>query len=102
MAGPPIHSLFGKVFTYQDLLKDRTFSDRDVARFLERGNELVPDDLLTVIYTSGTTGMPKGVMLSHQNVMHNVRCVPEIIRLSHEDRWLSILPTWHIFERTAE
>lgn len=102
MAGPPIHSLFGKVFTYQDLLKDRTFSDRDVARFLERGNELVPDDLLTVIYTSGTTGMPKGVMLSHHNVMHNVRCVPEIIRLSHEDRWLSILPTWHIFERTAE
>lgn len=102
MTGPEQHSLFGKVYSYQELLKDRTYSERDVERFVERGNEIKPDDLLTVIYTSGTTGMPKGVMLTHANVIHNVRCVPVIIQLTSEDKWLSILPSWHIFERTAE
>lgn len=102
MTGPAIHSMFGKTYSYQDLLKDRTYSDRDVERFLERGREIMPDDLLTVMYTSGTTGMPKGVMLTHSNIMHNVRCIPGIIALTPEDRWLSVLPTWHIFERTAE
>ncbi len=102
MTGPSTHSLFGKTYSYQDLLGDRTYSERDVERFLERGAAIRPDDLLTVIYTSGTTGMPKGVMLTHSNVMHNVRCIPDIISLRPEDRWLSILPTWHIFERTAE
>ncbi len=102
MAGPAIHSMFSKTYSYQDLLKDRTYSDRDVELFLERGLDIVPDDLLTVMYTSGTTGMPKGVMLTHSNIMHNVRCIPSIIELTSEDRWLSVLPTWHIFERTAE
>ncbi len=102
MTGPAIQSIFGRTHTYSELLKDRTYSDRDVERFLQQGAEIKPDDLLTVIYTSGTTGMPKGVMLTHGNIMHNVRCVPEIIELQSEDRWLSILPTWHIFERTAE
>lgn len=102
MVGPAIHSLFGKIYSYQDLLKDRTYSDRDIERFVERGNKVRPDDLLSIIYTSGTTGMPKGVMLTHANIMHNVRCIPAIIELTAEDRWLSILPSWHIFERTAE
>lgn len=102
MTGPEQHSLFGKVYSYQELLKDRTYSERDVQNFLDKGNNISSEDLLTVIYTSGTTGMPKGVMLTHANVMHNIRCVPKIIKLTHEDRWLSILPTWHIFERTAE
>lgn len=102
MVGPPDHSLFKKTYSYQDLLKDRTYSNTDVEHFLSRGNQIVPEDLFTIIYTSGTTGMPKGVMLSHANVMHNVGCIPQIIRLESDDRWLSILPSWHIFERTAE
>ncbi len=102
MVGPAIHSLFGKIYSYQDLLKNRTYSDRDIDRFVERGNRVQPDDLMSIIYTSGTTGMPKGVMLTHANIMHNVRCIPGIIGLSAEDRWLSILPSWHVFERTAE
>jgi len=102
MTGPAVHSLFGKTHAYTDLLKNRTFSENDVQHFLERGAEVRPEDLLTVIYTSGTTGLPKGVLLTHSNIMHNVRCVPLIIGLQPEDRWLSILPTWHIFERTAE
>lgn len=102
MVGPAIHSMFGKTYSYQDLLKERTYSERDRQRFIDRGNKIKKEDLLTVIYTSGTTGLPKGVKLTHGNIMHNVDCIPDIIDLSSSDRWLSILPSWHIFERTQE
>ena len=102
MVGPAIHSLFSRIYSYQDLLKDRTYNDRDLKKFIERGNSIRSSDLLTIIYTSGTTGMPKGVKLTHGNVMHNINCIPDIIELSADDVWLSILPSWHIFERTAE
>ncbi len=59
-------------------------------------------DLATLIYTSGTTGPPKGVMLTHRNIIHNVRNLTDILPLDEKDRWLSILPVWHIFERTIE
>ncbi len=61
-----------------------------------------PDDKATIIYTSGTTGEPKGVVLLHRNIMHNVRVCPPLIRIGPTDRFLSILPPWHIFERTVE
>jgi long-chain acyl-CoA synthetase len=102
MTGPSIQSLFGRVFSYRDLLKDKTYSEEDIHHFVTRGNELKPSDQLTIIYTSGTTGMPKGVSLTHANIMHNVGCIPGLIELASTDRWLSILPSWHIFERTAE
>jgi len=102
MAGPALHSFFGRTFSYQDLLKNRTYSEQDVEQFTTRGMEIDPRDQLTIIYTSGTTGMPKGVSLTHANIMHNVGCIPDIIELRSSDRWLSILPSWHIFERTAE
>ncbi|THB78600.1 MAG: long-chain fatty acid--CoA ligase [Desulfobulbaceae bacterium] len=102
MTGPTLHSLFSRTYSYQDLLKDRTYSEEDRQVFIKRGRTIKPDQLLTIIYTSGTTGMPKGVRLKHSNIMHNVNCIPDIIGLSSNDRWLSILPSWHIFERTAE
>jgi long-chain acyl-CoA synthetase len=102
MTGPDVPSGFGKTYTYQELLKDRTYNDRDVQQFVDRGNKIKGSDLLTVIYTSGTTGMPKGVKLTHANVLHNLDCIPDIIKLTSSDRWLSILPSWHIFERTQE
>ena len=102
MAGPAMHTLFSNIFSYNDLLEDRRYSKRDIERFIEEGEKLQPEDLLTVIYTSGTTGMPKGVQLSHANIMHNVQEIPDIIKLTEKDSWLSILPSWHIFERTAE
>jgi len=102
MYGPLIHTLFGRTYSYRDLLKNRTYNGKDIQQFRMRGDAIQPRDLLTIIYTSGTTGMPKGVKLSHANIMHNVNCIPGIIGLSSKDRWLSILPTWHIFERTAE
>ncbi len=102
MEGLAIHKLFGNVYSYNDLLANRNFSNSDVLAFLKNGRKIQPDQVLTIIYTSGTTGLPKGVKLTHANIMHNVGIIPGLIELTAEDRWLSILPSWHIFERTAE
>ena len=58
--------------------------------------------LATLIYTSGTTGKPKGVMLSHGNLLHQVNNLRKIIPCDKGDRVLSILPSWHAYERSAE
>ncbi|MGB3224894.1 MAG: AMP-binding protein [Desulforhopalus sp.] len=102
MAGPARHTVFSNVYSYNDLLNDRSYTLKDIDDFIKEGEKIIPEDLLTIIYTSGTTGMPKGVQLSHSNIMHNVQVVPEVIGLTENDSWLSILPSWHIFERTAE
>lgn len=96
------HKLLQPVYAYQDLLKDRTITTAELDEFIERGLEVRPEDILTLIYTSGTTGTPKGVMLNHGNLVHQIENLPRLIALNEEDRWLSILPSWHIFERTAE
>lgn len=102
MTGDKRHTLFNNLYSYLDILKDRSYTAADVENFLELGQGITPDSLLTIIYTSGTTGLPKGVMLTHGNIMHNVKVVPVVIQLTENDNWLSILPSWHIFERTAE
>ncbi|MGI4887149.1 MAG: AMP-dependent synthetase/ligase [Janthinobacterium lividum] len=58
-----------------------------------------PDDLLTLIYTSGTTGQPKGVMLSHDNILSNYRSSKQFVPVGAHDKALSFLPLCHIFER---
>ncbi|HSO97678.1 MAG TPA: AMP-dependent synthetase/ligase [Solirubrobacteraceae bacterium] len=60
-----------------------------------------PDDVLTLIYTSGTTGPPKGVQLSHHNVMASAKAIEEIIALEAGSRVISWLPAAHIAERMA-
>jgi long-chain acyl-CoA synthetase len=60
-----------------------------------------PDQLASIIYTSGTTGKPKGVMLSHRNMLENCRSVLQSFDVYREDRFLSFLPLSHTFERTA-
>jgi long-chain acyl-CoA synthetase len=59
------------------------------------------DDVATLIYTSGTTGEPKGVMLSHSNIISNVIDAAERYSFSGQDISLSVLPLSHIFERTG-
>jgi long-chain acyl-CoA synthetase len=58
------------------------------------------DDLFTLIYTSGTTGQPKGVMLTHANMISQIKNIPGDHNCN--DRLLSVLPIWHIFERFME
>ena len=57
------------------------------------------DDVATLIYTSGTTGFPKGVMLSHDNILSNVRAVYNIFPVDETSRGLSYLPLCHVYER---
>lgn len=59
------------------------------------------DDLAAIVYTSGTTGKPKGVMLTHHNVISDVKAVLERIAPTAEDVFLSFLPLSHTFERTG-
>lgn len=54
----------------------------------------------TIIYTSGTTGRPKGVVLTHGNILHNTETVPKYIGLGAGDKLVSVLPIWHAYERT--
>jgi len=77
--------------------KRREAGDREVER---RIANLKPDDLFTLIYTSGTTGRPKGVMLTHANMISQIRHIP--LELTWRDRVLSLLPIWHIYERVFE
>lgn len=66
----------------------------------ERKNNVTTEELATIIYTSGTTGKPKGVMLSHQNIVSNVLdSAPRIPFEAGKSRALSFLPICHIFER---
>src|SRR5262249_55416228 len=60
-----------------------------------------PQDLVTLIYTSGTTGPPKGVQLSHHNIMSGAHAVEEVIRFDPGAKVISWLPAAHIAERMA-
>ncbi|MBD0386798.1 MAG: long-chain fatty acid--CoA ligase [Nostoc sp. C3-bin3] len=88
---------------------DETLKVLNFAQLLEIGKnhnfELVKqnrDALATLIYTSGTTGKPKGVMLSYSNLMHQVTTFGTVLQPTPGDIVLSILPSWHSYERTVE
>ena len=67
---------------------------------IKKASKLTNESTATIIYTSGTTGKPKGVILTHGNILHNVRVLPDIIKLQPGEKLLTILPIWHIYERT--
>jgi len=91
-----------KVLSMSDVIERgrRKYDDAErTKRFKEKAHEVREDDLLTIIYTSGTTGNPKGVMLTHKNLISNVIAANEVVKLSDKDVFLSYLPMCHAYER---
>jgi len=87
------------VLNWKELLHNGTAADLEKLTSIR--DAIRPNELATILYTSGTTGFPKGVMLSHKNIMENVQNVEEIVSAvaNASDRCLSFLPLNHIFER---
>jgi long-chain acyl-CoA synthetase len=71
----------------------------DEDEVIKRMAEVTPEDMVTIIYTSGTTGNPKGVMLSHTNLLSNVEACIAPIPASQGSKVLSFLPVCHVYER---
>ena len=84
----------GRVVSYQTWIDctERDFKDN---------TRINPYDVATVVYTSGTTGKPKGVMLSHDNIISNIRTALKRMEVTPKDRFLSFLPLSHMLERTV-
>ena len=64
-------------------------------------HDVSPDSPATIVYTSGTTGLPRGVILTHRNILWNARAGLETVKVYPEDLFLSFLPLTHMFERTV-
>jgi long-chain acyl-CoA synthetase len=74
-------------------------SEIDQSEIEKRKEKVKGEDLVTIIYTSGTTGNPKGVMLSHNNILSNVDACQPAIPADSNSKVLSFLPVCHIYER---
>jgi len=80
--------------------RDRLVSEDGLEeRFRDTAQSISPEAIATIIYTSGTTGVPKGVMLTHQNLLSNLHAVGQVIPISSDDTALSFLPLSHSLER---
>src|SRR5258706_1137035 len=85
------------IMTFDELLSFESKIDIEA-----EAKKTLPDDVVTIIYTSGTTGAPKGVMLTHQNLVSNVEgSLAALPPIAPHDIFLSFLPLSHGFERTA-
>jgi len=83
----------------QEMGKNLRATDQNY--FSQKMKAVKENELCTIIYTSGTTGVPKGVMLTHKNIISNVRSALEAYPIGETDIFLSFLPLCHIFERMA-
>ena len=90
------------VITYKQIQeKGNTLLKNNPDLLKKTSSEIKENDTCTIIYTSGTTGEPKGVILTHKNIISNVNAALDIFPIDHHDVFLSFLPLCHIFERMA-
>jgi long-chain acyl-CoA synthetase len=88
------------LYTFSDVqAMGEIFRQNHPHYFKDARKHIKENDLCTIIYTSGTTGEPKGVMLTHNNILSNVKAAHEVLPISNSDVFLSFLPLCHIFER---
>ncbi|CAI0397640.1 unnamed protein product [Linum tenue] len=95
------------VFSYQEIIdlgqeSYRAFSGAPDSRSMHLFETISSDDIATLMYTSGTTGNPKGVMLTHKNLLHQINNLWDIVPAIPGDRFVSMLPSWHAYERACE
>ncbi|XP_020536962.1 probable acyl-activating enzyme 16, chloroplastic isoform X2 [Jatropha curcas] len=95
------------VFSYKEIIElgqesRRTLFDSNYARQYCVYETISLDDIATIVYTSGTTGNPKGVMLTHKNLLHQINNLWVVVPAEPGDRFLSMLPPWHAYERACE
>ncbi|KAJ6691227.1 ACYL-ACTIVATING ENZYME 16 CHLOROPLASTIC-RELATED [Salix koriyanagi] len=93
------------IFSYKEIIElgqesHKAFSETDGK--LYKYETISSDDIATVVYTSGTTGNPKGVMLTHKNLLHQINNLWDAVPAQPGDRFLSMLPPWHAYERACE
>jgi len=87
----------GQAIAWDDLARNPGERDLEKMRYISEG--IAPGDVATLLYTSGTTGQPKGVMLTHANIVSNIKSVLAIVPVGPDVTAVSFLPLSHIFER---
>jgi len=78
---------------------ERGSKNRNAGSLMAIKDSIKPDDIVTILYTSGTTGVPKGVMLTHNNIISNILATQNLLPVDHHGKALSFLPLCHSYER---
>ncbi|KAJ4968883.1 hypothetical protein NE237_015584 [Protea cynaroides] len=96
------------VFSFKEIIDlGRESYQKLINHYKEEGRKCIyksinSDDVATIVYTSGTSGNPKGVMLTHQNLLHQMRNFWDRVPAVPGNRFVSVLPPWHVYERAVE
>lgn len=91
------------IFSFNKLIDNVRKENYDKLKndFLEKSQSVNQEDIFTIIYTSGTTGNPKGVVLTNNNILSNIKSIIATNIIKEEDSFLSFLPLCHAYERTV-